>query len=170
VQRFRPLLLFLPLLHFQFAVAALLLTIAAPPLPVAVFGAALPRVLVALLAAVAVALLLAAVSLPLVAIVVALLLAAIVVALLVVAVAAPLVVVVVAAVITPLFVVASALCAAFAAQFAAGAELGFVDGVAPDRWRRCSHNHFPVALFIVRAAVVVGAPLALLRDDVALFD
>ena len=32
------------------------------------------------------------------------------------------------------------------------------------------HYPFPVALFVVRAAGVVGAPLALLRGDAALFD
>jgi hypothetical protein len=33
-----------------------------------------------------------------------------------------------------------------------------------------SHYHFAVALFVVRAAGVVGAPLGLLRGDAAFFD
>ena len=46
----------------------------------------------------------------------------------------------------------------FAALFAAGAELGLVDGLAPDRQRRCSQYCFLFALFVYPVVVVLGAP------------
>eukprot|EP00590_Aulacoseira_subarctica_P011556 CAMPEP_0172421496 /NCGR_PEP_ID=MMETSP1064-20121228/7742_1 /TAXON_ID=202472 /ORGANISM="Aulacoseira subarctica , Strain CCAP 1002/5" /LENGTH=111 /DNA_ID=CAMNT_0013161929 /DNA_START=67 /DNA_END=403 /DNA_ORIENTATION=- len=95
-------------------------------------------------------------------------LVAVPVALLLVAVAAPLVAVVVAALITPLFAVTAALSAAFAVQFDAEAELGFVDGLALNRCLRCSHHRFLVALFVVRVAAAV-ATLAILVEDVLVF-
>jgi len=76
VQPLDPLFLFLSHLRTHLAVAAHLLTNTAPPLLVAVFGAAPPQVLVALLVAVTVARVLAAASLPLAAVVVAPLLVA----------------------------------------------------------------------------------------------
>ena len=54
-------------------------------------------------------------------------------------------------------------------QFAAGAELGVVDGVAPDLLRHYSRFGIPVALLIVRVADLVGGPLVLLYCNAALF-
>jgi len=143
-------------------------------MPPQVFAPLLPEHLRCLLlvavVAIVVGLLLAAVLPPPAAVVVALLLAAVspppvaAVALLLVVVSVPLV----AALTTLVFAAAVAPVVAFAAQFAAGAELGVVDGVAPDCPRRVSN--FRAVLFFVRVTGAVGDPLDLLGGDVALVD
>ena len=57
-------------------------------------------------------------------------------------------------------------CYSSGGQFAAGAELGVIDGVAPDCPRRVSN--FRAVLFFVRVTGAVGDPLDLLGGDVAL--